>query len=131
MKVRYTMGNIEFEGEMSDRKSAFEFIAQLGELFPDEPCGCCKSKNVRPSVRMHDNYKFFEIACLDCNAKLSYGQKKEGGALFIKRWDSEAKAPLPNRGWSVYRKDGKDKPSYQSQAEDKHPKDEAGSEVPF
>ncbi len=82
-------------------------------------------------MRKHDSYTFYEIVCMDCTAQLSFGQHKEGGGLFLKKWDKEKNQPLPNGGWSVYKKDGKDKPAYQSQAEDKHPKDETGGEVPF
>jgi hypothetical protein len=127
------MTNVEFEHEVTSRKEAFQFISDISEMFPSEPCGCCGKENTRPMVRKHDSYVFYEIACGDCGAKLSFGQHKEGGGLFLKRWDKEKNQPLPSRGWAVYKKDGKDggKPAYQSQAEDRHPKDETGSEVPF
>lgn len=133
MKVRYRFGNVEFEQDVQDRKSAFQFISDISDLFPDEPCGCCKSKNTRPRVRKHDSYTFFEIVCGDCTAQLSFGQNKEGGGLFLKRWDKDTKQPLPNRGWSVYKKEGGGAKGYTSQAQDTHPADRPGdgSEVPF
>ena len=131
MKVSYKMGSMTFEAEVSDRKSAFQFVSDLIDVFPDEPCGCCSSKNTRPMVRKSKDYTFYEIACADCNAKLSLGQHKEGGGLFVRRWD-KANNPLPNRGWSVYQRDGQnsDRQKQNALPAQQAPASEGG-EVPF
>lgn len=104
MKVKYTTpnGRITFEAELEKVKTAFEFIAHVGELFEEKCCGCCRSENIRPQVRHHESYVFYELRCQDCDAQLSFGQKKEGGNLFPKRYDSEARQPMPDRGWHHY-----------------------------
>ncbi len=131
MKMIYQAGSVTFEAEVATGKQAFELIAKMSELFPDEPCGCCKGTHIRPSVRKSGAYTFYEMACADCNAKLSFGQAKEGGALFLKRWDKENNRPLPNRGWSVYQKEGQgyDKPAASAPAS-QNAGEETG-EVPF
>lgn len=142
MKVRYRMTNVEFEHEVSSRKEAFQFVSDMADLFPSEPCGCCGKSNTRPRVRKHESYLFYEIVCTDCTAQLSFGQNKEGGGLFLKRWDRETHQALPNKGWSVYKKSESGQRPYQSQAEDRHPSDRPaanatgmpqsdGGEVPF
>lgn len=104
MKVKYTTtnGQITFEADLEKVKTAFEFVAHLVELFEEKCCGCCQSEHIQPRVRHHDSYVFYELRCLDCNAQLAFGQKKEGGHLFPKRYDSELRQPLPDRGWHIY-----------------------------
>lgn len=104
MKVTYTTpnGRLQFEAELDKVKTAFEFVAHIGELFEEKSCGCCGSEHIRPQVRHHDSYIFYELRCHDCSAQLSFGQKKDGGHLFPKRYDTEAREPLPNRGWYIY-----------------------------
>lgn len=139
MKVRYRMANVEFEHEVSTRKDAFQFVSDMSDLFPDEPCGCCKSKSTRPRVRKHQSYLFYEIVCNDCTAQLSFGQAKEGGGLFLKRWDKENQRVLPNNGWSVYKKEAGQKPAYSGDRPQGREPDlpvnedsrEPGGEVPF
>jgi hypothetical protein len=104
VKVTYTTSNgrIKFEAELEKVKTAFEFIAHVGELFEEKACGCCKSENIRPQVRHHESFVFYELRCQDCDAQLSFGQKKEGGNLFPKRYDTEARQAMPDRGWHHY-----------------------------
>lgn len=108
MKVVYTTpnGRMRIEQDIAKGKDAFEFVARISELFEEKECGCCHSANIVPSVREHDSYKFYEYKCLDCTARFSFGQHKEGGTLFPKRWDKERSCNLPDNGWSIYQGDG-------------------------
>ena len=96
---------IEFEVEGGSDKEFFEKFASLQEVFADEDCGVCKSKNTRFRVRDVDGNNFYERLCQDCSARLAYGQNKTGGSLFPKRkigpkgkqvWDNKT------LGWSKY-----------------------------
>ena len=96
-------GRLLFKIEGSGPKELFKGIAAVQEVFEiDDACGCCKSTDVVFRVRTIDNNDFYEIVCRACHAQLSYGQRKTGGGLWVKRLDEEKRA-LPDRGWSVYR----------------------------
>jgi hypothetical protein len=56
---------------------------------------------VRFRVRDVKSFRYYELACENCNARLSFGQLREGGGLFPKRYD-EKRRPLANRGWIIY-----------------------------
>jgi len=110
MLVTYTTpnGRVKIEQDIPSGKIAFEFISRVQELFEEESCGCCGSKGIAASVREYDGNKYYKYVCHNaaCGAQLDFGQHKEGGTLFVKRWDSEAKCNLPNNGWYIYQKDG-------------------------
>jgi hypothetical protein len=104
MKAHYTAANgrLTIEVEGADVKAVFEGVAQAQEIFDAQhQCGCCKSKYIRYGFRQVDSYKFYELRCNSCGAAFSFGQKKEGGALFPKRKD-EDNNPLPDHGWLKY-----------------------------
>lgn len=107
MKLTYTTpnGRLAFEVDVTTGKQAFEVVAGVQELFEEPACGCCKSANIRCSVRDHDNNKYFSLVCADCGAQLDFGQKKDGKTLFCKRRD-ENKQAMPNRGWYVWHGSG-------------------------
>lgn len=100
MKVQLKVGPkaiVEAEGESV--KKVFEQIARLAEVFVHaSKCGACQSENVTPQVRENSGYTFYEITCLDCRARLTFGQTKEGHALFPQRKD-KAGNWLDNNGW--------------------------------
>lgn len=106
MKLTYksASGRYEFEQDGVDRKSAFELIAVLDELFGEEVCGCCGGKEVRHQVTHPGEYTYYKLKCMnpECGAVLDFGQNKDMKGLFVKKWDSEARAPLPNGGWYVW-----------------------------
>ncbi len=104
MKVSYTTvnGRLTFEVEVTTGKQAFEVVAAVQELFEEAACGCCKSAHIRCDVREYDSNKYFKLVCNDCNAQIDFGQHKDGKGLFIKRFDKDTKAALPNRGWYVW-----------------------------
>ena len=99
MKLSYTTSNgkisVEFEGE--SQKDLFGQIASFQEVFEETQCGKCGSENLKFVVRTVDENDYYELRCLDCGARLSFGVHKKGGGLFPKRKDKDTW--LPNRGW--------------------------------
>ncbi len=129
MRVTFAAGTAPiFEFEGNSAKEIFEKLAAVQALFNESHCGCCKSKNIVYEKREIDNGMYLELRCLDCRAQLAYGQNKDGKNLFVKKWDKEAGAPMPNGGWFIYQKDGEKKASTQ-QTSDK-PKD-TPEEIPW
>jgi len=107
MKLRYKVGDrLEFELDGAGQKEVFKELAAIQEIFGEESCGLCKSKNLKFIVRNVEGNDYFEIRCGDCGAILSFGQHKKGGTLFPKRKDDEGNY-LPNRGWHKWTKDEK------------------------
>ena len=128
MKMVYQSGKLTFEAEISSGKQAFEVAAKMAELFEETHCGCCKSEHIRHEVREYDGNSYYKMLCNDCGAQLDFGQKKDGKSLFAKRYDSEAKQALPNRGWYVWHGEKKAKPA---QTETSYDRDADPENVPF
>ncbi len=104
MKLNYNTedGRMHIELSGENVKDLFERISEFQEVFEaDTACGCCNSASVRFMARTVDEYKFYELSCRDCTARMSFGQAKKGGALFPKRRDEDGR-PLPNRGWAKF-----------------------------
>ncbi len=133
MKLTFTSpdGSLRVEAEPKTIKDSFEAIGQITEFLIAEPCACCKSKATAPRAKHTKEYVFYEWACRDCGATISFGQAKEGGRLFLKRNDKDGK-PLMNRGWSVYQANGQHA-APQSQEPNSEPQaySQDESEVPF
>lgn len=104
MKLTYTVGRVTIEQDGIDRKQAFELKAVCDELFGEEKCGCCGSESIVHQVTHPGEYTYYKLRCMnpDCGAVLDFGQNKDMKGLFVKRWDSEARAPMPNNGWYVW-----------------------------
>ena len=103
MKVKYTDTNggfsVELEGDT--QKEIFSQLAKFQEIFGETQCGKCGSTNLRFVVRVVDDNEYYEIRCLDCGAKLSFGLNKKGGGLFPKK-KAEDGSWLPDKGWMKY-----------------------------
>jgi hypothetical protein len=109
MKVKYKVGDrLEFELEGAGQKELFKELASIQEIFGEESCGLCGSKNLRFVVRNVEGNDYFELRCNDCGAILAFGQHKKGGTLFPRRKDDNNNW-LPNRGWHKWT--GKDSAS--------------------
>jgi hypothetical protein len=102
MKLNYKVSDkLSFELEGEGQKEIFKELASIQEIFGEESCGLCKSRNLRYVVRNVDGNDYYELRCADCGAILAFGQHKKGGTLFPRRKDDEGKW-LPNRGWHKY-----------------------------
>jgi hypothetical protein len=109
MKVKYKVGDrLEFELEGAGQKELFKELASIQEIFGEESCGLCGSKNLRFVVRNVEGNDYFELRCNDCGAILAFGQHKKGGTLFPRRKDDNNNW-LTNRGWHKWT--GKDSAS--------------------
>lgn len=103
MKLRYSPSQrVTFECEVGNAKAAFEAIASIQEVFEEGECGCCKSKAVRFDVRDFNGNRYYKMACTACGAQFDFGQHKEGGGLFAKKWNKETRRALPNGGWYIF-----------------------------
>jgi hypothetical protein len=102
MTYRTRTGRITFELEVPHGKAAFEVAAGIENLFGEEFCGCCKSTEIVHEIRTVTNGKYFQLRCMKCRAQLDFGQNKDNVHLFVKRWDKQSNAPMPNNGWYVY-----------------------------
>lgn len=107
MKVSLTNGKVTVESSDSDNmKDVFKQLAALQEVFFNTQCQACKSENTRFVVRNVEsgkrNFNFHEIWCLDCKAKLAFGEHASGeGSLFPKRKTDENE-PLGKFGWHKF-----------------------------
>ena len=100
MKVSYTTRNkrLTAEFEADTQRDIVTDIAKFQEIFEESVCGKCGSENVRWQVRNVDDNLYFELRCMDCGARLSFGSHKKGGGLFPRRKDAEGNW-LPDNGW--------------------------------
>jgi ribosomal protein L40E len=100
MKLTYTTknGRLKVELEGDSQKDLFEAISKFQEVFDETSCGKCGSENLRFVVRNVEDNLYYELRCLDCGARLSFGVHKKGGGLFPKRKDNDGKW-LPDGGW--------------------------------
>jgi hypothetical protein len=112
MKATYTSSNgrLQFAVEGATPKELFGELAAIQEVFDAENrCGCCQSDDIHYRLRTSvaksgknagKSFDYYELVCMGCNARFSFGQTQEGGSLFPKR--REDGKPLPNGGWSKY-----------------------------
>lgn len=101
MKINYKLGNLNVEFESDTVKDIFTQLSIFQEVFGELKCGKCDSENLRFVVRENDGNEYYELRCLDCGARLSFGVHKKGGSLFPKRKDSEGNW-LPDKGWQKW-----------------------------
>lgn len=107
MKVTYKANDkLTFELEASGQKEIFKELALIQEIFSEEKCGLCGSKNLKFIVRNVEGNDYYELRCSDCGALLAFGQHKKGGTLFPKRKDDNNNW-LPNNGWHKWQKSDK------------------------
>jgi len=114
--MKATFGNeIKVEVEGGTQIELFENIATAQEIFGITECGACHSKEIRFVVRKvtkqeknkTKEYRYHELHCQKCRARLAFGLHQEGSTMFPKRKD-ETGNYLPNNGWSKYEKPKED-----------------------
>lgn len=100
MKVKYTTrsASLSVEFDVTSQKQLFEELALFQEVFDECACGKCGSENLKFVTRTVDDNTYYELRCLDCGAKLTFGVNKNGKTLFPKRKDENGQW-LPDRGW--------------------------------
>jgi len=103
MKLTYSnpTSRIQIEAEVSDAKTAFETVAEVQELFDEKACGACQSTNIRCDVRTAQGFRFYNLKCRGCSARLDFGQHQDSKTLFAKRRNDDGSAK-PHNGWYVY-----------------------------
>ena len=98
MKISYNAGKISVELEGDTQKDLFAQLSAFQEVFDESACGKCGSTNLRFVTREVDGNSYYEIRCLDCGARLEFGQSQQGGGLFPRRKSKEGEW-LPDGGW--------------------------------
>jgi hypothetical protein len=100
---------VEIEVEGETLKDAWAPLAAVQEVLADTKCEACDSTRVRFDLRTPKGYVFRSLTCMDCGARLEFGETKEGGRLFPKRKDKDGN-DLINHGWVRWQ------PEYQAPA---------------
>jgi hypothetical protein len=120
MKVTHVMqdGKLSFEFEAENIMGAFKQLSILQEVFGEDTCLKCGSKDLRYTVRK-STYKdekgrekdcdYHELRCKKCSAKLTFGVLDDGSFnLFPKRKDKDGSwlgsktvdgKTVPTYGW--------------------------------
>jgi translation initiation factor 2 beta subunit (eIF-2beta)/eIF-5 len=108
MRVNYTTknGRVSVELNGDTQREIFEQLSNFQEVFDETVCGKCGSDDVRFVVRNVDDNLYYELKCLDCGARLSFGTMKKGGRLFPRRKNKDGEW-LPDRGWVKWNPDTK------------------------
>ena len=109
MKVVYKTKNdkMAFELDFEKNQDLWEKISILQEIF-ENVCGKCKSDDVRYVVRKAKNdkgkeFKYHELKCNKCGAKLSFGIFEDASGMFPKR--SKDGKWFGSNGWTIYNKE--------------------------
>ena len=102
IKLTKTQGDTTVTVEGESHVDVFTNMATAGEVFLSanhHKCGKCGSTDIRYVVRESGKYKFYELRCNNCGAKLTFGVKNDdSGDLFPHRKDDQGNW-LPNDGW--------------------------------
>lgn len=106
MKVRYNSIDGRFSVDLEgDQTQIFAQVAAFQEIFENTKCGKCGNEDVRFVIRTNDDVDYPELHCQNtkCGAKLTFGKRKVGGALFPHRKNSEGEF-ISGNGWGKFNK---------------------------
>lgn len=103
MKIRFKGQSVDIEVEGKDVKDAFAQVAGAVEVFSHTTCGACGAPGAVPVVRENGGNQYYEMRCRGCGACLSFGQRRDGGALFPKRKDKDGNW-LDGSGWVKFKR---------------------------
>jgi hypothetical protein len=103
VKLTYTnpTSRIVIEAEVPDVKTVFETVTEVQELFDEKVCGACSSTDIRCDVRTAQGFRFYNLKCRVCSARLDFGQQQNSKTLFAKRRNDDGTIK-PHNGWYVY-----------------------------
>jgi len=117
MEVHFKVSDsVTLVGKGSTHREVMKELSDEYEPFSIDKCGKCSKSFLVPVVRTQGKFTYYELKCRACNAKLSYGQSTENGALYPRRKYHE-KHPLvksgeakegdyiPNGGWEEWVRD--------------------------
>ena len=100
MKAHYKLkgGQVVIEIEAEKMIDLFEGLTHIEDVFGNDECQLCKSKDVRFAVRKNkDEDKFYEVQCQNskCRAKLalSVNKGKEGTMYAVKKLNGSTGLP--------------------------------------
>ena len=93
MRVSFRIGNITVHAEGRDTSEIFEELAAVQKTFEEDRCGLCDSPNLQYVVREEGGYKFYELRCKDCYAKLTFGKSQDGRELYPRRYKTHKDGP--------------------------------------
>ena len=127
MKVNYTTNNgrLTFEFEAENHVGAWKQLASIQEVFEEDKCRKCDSKELVFTVRKSSytdekgkekDCDYHELRCKKCQAKLAFGVLDDGSySLFPKRKDKEGNwlgtktnakgETVPAYGWVKWNKE--------------------------
>ena len=79
MNVTYNTpnGRMSVEFQVDTQVDLFQQLAFFQEVFGEAGCGKCGSENLRFQVRNIEDNHYYELRCLDCGAKLAFGQGRQ------------------------------------------------------
>ena len=111
MKATLTTPSLTIELEGGTQKELFKGVAEAQEVFGERQCGKCKSASIHFRVRTVGKYSYYEMSCIDCGAKLAFGQSLDTHSLFpIRKLTPQGKPcsktgtyDSAGKGWTMYR----------------------------
>lgn len=128
-------GRLKIRLDVEDNKALFDKLAKIQELFEEESCGSCGSKNLKFSHRTNSQgIVFREIRCQACRHVLKIGATIDGSDIFPRRDDVKTGKILGNNGWHDWKADRGSNPEPQSQPAARPSKPAPGpatDDVPF
>lgn len=120
IKLTRKSGNNLIQVEGKNDMEVFENMASAEEVFSESKCGKCGSTEIRYKIRPATDgkkqYKYPEMVCSKCYAKLTFGQGDDG-KLFPVRFQRDGKdyvldengrrQPKGANGWVKYNRETK------------------------
>ena len=106
MKAIYQVTNkLTLEIEADNVKTIMEELYQADNVFGNDECGKCHSKEIKHIVQDDDDgHKYYKLECKNpkCRAQLRLGAHKKNGTLFPRLSNPETKERIPNGGWTKW-----------------------------
>ena len=134
-KVTIPCGKFRIEVEANTPAEAFQAFTVFSEAFScGNQCGKCGSDNTIPQHRCaQGQFNYYYYRCLDCQAILDLGQRKDNDVLYPKRVDKNGNKDTENHGWYRWqeRNDAGQQQPKQEAAPQPAPAASGSGDVPF